>query len=191
MVRVDAAPRAEVVLRRAGIEPVNSQRLLAGVERDAADLGRHGHRAAHSAIRTGASASAVETVRQFHSEAHGTAVAYRFHFPCFIRLHRQAPELCRRFHCDAFNIQRVSERFIMPQNTDHIRHSPDKLTVPYHTAQSRMAAKRCLMGRRCSRCQDTSNPSGAAAPEGDHRRPCELRYTELGIRIRCSPWPPK
>ena len=31
MVRVDAAPRAEVVLRRAGIEPVNSQRLFAGV----------------------------------------------------------------------------------------------------------------------------------------------------------------
>ena len=49
MVRVDAAPRAEVVLRRAGIEPVNSQRLFAGVERDAADVGRHCHRAAHPA----------------------------------------------------------------------------------------------------------------------------------------------
>src|SRR5947209_8385505 len=37
---------------------------------------------------------------------------------------RQAPELCRRFRCDAFDIQRLSERFTMPQNIDHIRHSP-------------------------------------------------------------------
>jgi hypothetical protein len=28
----------------------------------------------------------------FHSEAHGTAVACRFHFPCFMRLHGQAPD---------------------------------------------------------------------------------------------------
>jgi LPS sulfotransferase NodH len=39
------------VLRRAGIEPVNSQRFFAGVERDAADVGRHCHCATHPAIR--------------------------------------------------------------------------------------------------------------------------------------------
>src|SRR5215831_4524124 len=92
MMRVDTAPRAEVVLRRARIEPVNSQRLFAGVERDAADVGRHCHRATHPAIRTGAATSGVKSVGQFHSEAHGTAVACRFHFPCFIRLHGQAPD---------------------------------------------------------------------------------------------------
>jgi hypothetical protein len=72
MVRVDAAPRAEVVLRRAGIEPVTPQRLFAGVECDAADIGRHCHRAAHPAIRTGTAAGGVESVGQFHSKAHGT-----------------------------------------------------------------------------------------------------------------------
>ena len=51
MVRVDAAPRAEVVLRDAGIEPINRQRLFAGVERNPADIGRHCHRATHPAIR--------------------------------------------------------------------------------------------------------------------------------------------
>jgi hypothetical protein len=92
MMRVGAAPRAEVVLRHAGIEPVNGQRLFAGVERDAGDVGRHCHRAAHPAIRTGATAGGIESVGQFHSEAHGTAVTCRFHFPAFIRVHRQAPE---------------------------------------------------------------------------------------------------
>src|SRR5262245_3650979 len=97
MVRVDAAPRAEVVLRHAGIEPVNGQRLFAGVERDTADIGRYRDRAAHPAVRTDTAASGVESVGQFHSEAHGTAVACRPHLVIFIRLHRQVPELCRRF----------------------------------------------------------------------------------------------
>ena len=92
MVRVDAAPRAEVVLRRAGIEPVNSQRLFAGVERDAADVGRYCHRTAHPAIRTGATTGGVEAIGQFHSEAHRTAVACSFHFSGFFRLHHQAPQ---------------------------------------------------------------------------------------------------
>jgi hypothetical protein len=42
-------------------------------------------------MRTGATAGGVEAIGQFHSEAHRTAVACRFHFPRFIRLHRQAP----------------------------------------------------------------------------------------------------
>src|SRR6516164_9916575 len=93
MVRVDAASRAEVVLRNAGIEPVFAQRLFTGLERNGAGGGRHRHRAAHPAIRAGAAAGGVQTVDQFHSEAHGAAVACRFHFRCFIFLHHQAPEL--------------------------------------------------------------------------------------------------
>jgi hypothetical protein len=39
MMGVDAAPRAEIVLRRAGIETIDRQRILARVDGDAADVG--------------------------------------------------------------------------------------------------------------------------------------------------------
>jgi hypothetical protein len=93
MVRVDAASRAEVVLRHACIEPINGQRIFAGVERDAAGVGGHRYRTAHPAVRAGAAAGSAKAVGQFHAEAHRATVACRFHFPFFIPLHRQAPNL--------------------------------------------------------------------------------------------------
>src|ERR1043166_154887 len=93
MVRVDPAPRAEIMLRRAGVEPVGRQRLFAGLDRHATEIGRHRHRAAHPAIRAGAAARAVQSVGQFHPEAHGAAVARPFHFPRLISLHRRSPKL--------------------------------------------------------------------------------------------------
>jgi len=50
MVRVDAAPRAKVVLCHTGIEPVNGQRLFATSKVMPANVGRHRHRAAYPAI---------------------------------------------------------------------------------------------------------------------------------------------
>ena len=74
-------------------------------DRNTANVGRHRHRAAYSAIRASAAAGGVEAVSQFHAEAHRAAVACRFHVLCFIRRHRPAPERRRRFPCDAFLAQ--------------------------------------------------------------------------------------
>src|SRR5215469_18266968 len=50
MVGVDAARRAEIVLRRPRIEAIEGQRLFAGLKRDVARIGRYRDRAARPAI---------------------------------------------------------------------------------------------------------------------------------------------
>src|SRR3954469_20358108 len=75
MMGVDAAAGAEEWLRRAGIEAVACQRIVALQDPDPAHFGHHDDGAAHPAIGTGAAQRRIEAVAQRRLEAHRAAMA--------------------------------------------------------------------------------------------------------------------
>src|SRR4249920_2490854 len=75
VVGVDAATRAEEVLRGAGVELVGGERVRAGEDLDPADRRRYRDRAAHAAIGAGAAPRGAKAVAQPGAEPHRAAVA--------------------------------------------------------------------------------------------------------------------
>src|SRR5438552_19109974 len=72
---VDAALRAEMVLRRHGVELVGGERFAACENGHAVEIGRDGDGAAHPAIGAGTAARRLQSVRKYNAEAHGSAMA--------------------------------------------------------------------------------------------------------------------
>jgi hypothetical protein len=72
---VDSATGTEEVLRRAGMETVACQRILALQKLDPAHLCHHNDGAAHPAVRAGAAQDRIETVAERRLETHRAAMA--------------------------------------------------------------------------------------------------------------------